>query len=167
MAEANNHTRSSVAAKCSKIYEDILNLVNYCQNEPDENIIKECIIYCDMNIDLLDALYNVVAKTGKQKQYCFFTTNLIRSLKDTLVSMLIKEGGGDGVEYQHVKRIESNSAFDGAIRTGIIKNVNHIDPIKFFEDSKDIFVSEIRKTFKQMTIKSVWIFGAYFCLRER
>ena len=47
---------------------------------------------------------------------------------------------------KNVKWLESESAFNNSIRTGIIKNLNHIDPKKFLDDARDMFAREIKKT---------------------
>ena len=39
------------------------------------------------------------------------------------------------------------AAFDKSIRTGIIKNFNHVESKQFFDDAKVLFVSEISNTF--------------------
>ena len=137
----------SVTEQCVKCYKEISNFVKLCQSDPDENIINECITFCDINISLLTALKNTVATSSGQKQSCYFTINLIQSLRDDLLSLLVKEGGGGQQIY--VKWIESESAFENSIRTGIIKNIRHIDPKIFFEDAKNVFTVEIKKTLEQ------------------
>ena len=110
----------TVTEQCIKSYKEILDFVKLCQSDPVDAIIKECLIFCEMNIALLTALKNGIATSSGQKQSCFFTSNLIQSLCDELNSMLVKEGGGGPVI--NVKWIESQSAFEDSIRTGIIKN---------------------------------------------
>lgn len=76
--------------------------------------------------------------------------------------MLVKEGGGAHVN--HVKWLESESAFENSIRTGIIKNIRHIDPVDFFEDAKQVFVTEMKKTLddKKYNLKVYTVLEATF-----
>lgn len=133
----------SIVEDCSKTYDEISNFVKYCRQFPDEEIIQECIIFCNLNIEKLNSLRLTHAKTGAQKQSCHYTIHLIQSFRDDLKSMLVKEGGQLG---KNVKWIESESALQKSIRTGLIKNIRHIDPIKFFKDAESIFETEIKKT---------------------
>lgn len=136
----------SVTEQCIKSYKEVLDFVELCRSDPDETIINECVIFCDMNIALINALRSTVATTGGQNQSCYFTINLIQSLRDDLNSLLLKEGGG---QPSNVKWLESESAFENSIRTGIIKNVRHIDPGEFFEDAKGVFAAEMKKTLEE------------------
>lgn len=133
----------SIPIDCSKTYDEIVNYVEYCRIHPDEDIIRECIIFCDLNIKKLNTLKATQTITGAHKQSCHFTISLIQSLRDDLKSMLVKEGGQLG---KNIKWLESESAFEKSIRTAIIKNIRHIDPKKFFEEAKSIFTFEIQKT---------------------
>ena len=71
----------SVAEQCAKSHRERLNFVKYCRIESDENIIHECIVFCDVNIHFLNHLYSKVAVSGGQKQTCICTMNLIQSLR--------------------------------------------------------------------------------------
>lgn len=133
----------SVTEQCIKSHREVSDFVELCRNDPDEAIINECVIFCNMNIALINALQNTVATTGGQKQSCYFTINLIQSLRDDLNSLMVKEGGG---QPRGVKWLESESAFENSIRTGIIKNVRHIDAGQFFEGAKGVLITEIKKT---------------------
>lgn len=156
----------SVAEQCAKSYRECLNFVNYCQSEPNETIIHECVVFCNVNINLLNHLHNKVAVSGGQKQSCIYTLNLIQSLRDDLTSMLEKVGGGGGAQHAEkcVKWLESQTAFGKSIRTGIIKNLRHIDPKAFFEDAKNLFLSEIRKTLddKKCSLKVFTVLEAIY-----
>ena len=118
-------------------------------------------MFCDLNIQKFQTLRQTVAKTGGQKQACFYTINLIQSLQDDLKSILEKEGGQLG---NNVKWIDSQSAFEKSIRTGIIKNLRHVEPVEFFEDAKSVFTAEIRKTLddKKQSLKVYTILEVLF-----
>lgn len=72
---------------------------------------------------------------------------MVHSLKDDFSSISIREDGGH-VDQKSVKWLDSEEAFENSIRVGVIKNLQHVDPIKFFEDAKAAFVIEISKTLK-------------------
>ena len=129
-----------------KIYKKVTNLVVWRKKYPDKTIINESIVFCDQNIDLMKVLYNI-AKFAGQKQSCYFTINLIQSLRDDLRCLLVKEGGK--IDQNNVKWLNSESAFENSIRVGLIKNLRHIEPINFFEDAKKVFSVEIKNTLKE------------------
>ena len=137
-----------------------------CRSIPHEDIINECLVSCDVNRDLITVLKNGAATSSGQKQSCYFTINVIQSLRDDLNSILLKEGGGGQVS--NVKWLESESAFERSIRTGIIKNIRHIDPVDFFEDAKSIFVTEMKRTLddKKYNLKVYTVLEATFA-REK
>ena len=155
----------SIAQDSENTQAEILRYIEYCRKQPDDEIIKECITFCDLNIEKFDTLKNEVAKTGGQKQCCYFTINLIQSLKDDLTSILEKEGGQLG---KNIKWVESQSALDKSIRTGFIKNLRHVEPVAFFEDAKLLFETEIHKTLidKKYNLKVYTILEATFA-REK
>ena len=87
-------------------------------------------------------------------------------MKDDLNSLIVKEGGR--LVEKNVKWLESESAFNNSIRTGIIKNLNHIDPKKFFDDASDLFAIEIKKALNesQCNLKVYTVLEALF-VREK
>ena len=128
-----------VASECADSYREIVKFVELCKQDLNEQLIKECIVFCDLKIEKINTIRELVAKTSGQKQSCYFTVNLITSLRDDLNTMVIKEGGR--LDGKNVKWLESESAFNNSIRTGIIKNLNHIDPKKFFDDARDMYMN--------------------------
>ena len=133
-----------VAEECVKSYKESLSYLTVCRSNPlNVSLVNECKVFCDIKIEKLQFLGEHVSKFAGQKQSCFFTINLIQSLKDDLTSIISKDGGT--LESKTVKWLESQTAFGKSIRTGIIKNLRHIDPRKFFADAKNLFVQEIKK----------------------
>ena len=140
---------TSIASECLKVYKEIQDLVNYCQKHPDREIVNECVKFCDLNIEKLKLLKkSTFSKTSGQKQACFFTINLLQSLKDDLNSVFVKEGGQ--LSSEKIKWFDSEVAFEGAIRVGVIKNIRHIDPTAFLNDAKNLFSQEINKILKNL-----------------
>lgn len=133
-----------VVDECTQTYKNILKYVQHCRNHPDQELIEQTIILCDLSIETVNLIREFRATTGPQKQSCFFTVNLIKSHKDDLLSIIIKLGGN--LNPRNVKWLESEMAFESSIRTGIIKNVNHLDSQQFFADAKTVFAEEIKKT---------------------
>lgn len=140
-------THKSVAVECDEIYKENLSLLDWCRKNPDEEIVNECIVFCNINIEKLKLMKKYLAKTGGQKQACLFTINLLQSILDDYERIFVKEGG-NLVSDKQIKWLDSEVAFDGAIRIGIIKNLSHVDPKFFFNDAKSLFVSEMNKTLK-------------------
>lgn len=62
----------SVTEKCIKSYKEVLDFVELCQSDPDQNIINECVIFCDINIALIITLRNTVAKHWWAKSVLLF-----------------------------------------------------------------------------------------------
>ena len=131
-----------VAEECAKSYKETLSYLTLCRNNLlNVSLVNECKVFCDIKIEKLKFLREHVAKSAGQKQSCFFTITLIQSVKDDLTSIISKDGGT--LDSKNVKWLESETAFEKSIRTGIIKNLRHIDPEKFFVDAKKLFVQEI------------------------
>lgn len=123
-----------VVSECTETYKNVLNYVKYCRDNPNQVIVEETIILCDISIEKLNFIREKIATSGPRKQSCFYTINLIKSLKDDLASIIVKEGGN--LDRQNVKWLESDAAFESSIRMGIIKNLNHLDPKKFSQMQK-------------------------------
>ena len=96
MAVNNNNSFDdyAVAEECAKSYKEIFNYLNICRSNPlNVNLVNECKVFCDIKIEKLQFLREHVSKSAGQKQSCFFTINLIQSLKDDRTSIISKDGG--------------------------------------------------------------------------
>ena len=133
-----------VASECADSYKEIVKFVELCRQNGNEKLIRECITFCDLKIEKISTIREFVAHSSHQKQSCYFTLYLIKSLRDDLNSLNIKEGGR--LDNNNVKWLESDSAFSNSIRTGIIKNLKHIEPKNFVDGAGDLFALEIKKT---------------------
>ena len=91
-------------------------------------------------------LFTNSAKTGPEKQACEFTFSYLTNIKDTLNSLTIKTGQGNSGT---VKWIPLELAFERNIKTGLIKNLRHLDFKPFLDDAFEVFKQEVSKIIRE------------------
>lgn len=133
----------SVAKECKRLYKDLYQRVQECKANLKEEIITGTIELCDLYLEELEILKKL-AKSGGQKQSCYYTTNLLTSLKDDLNGLILKQGGN--LVTQSVKWMETEAAFQGSIRTGMVKNLKHVEIKSFLQVALSVACKEIKSS---------------------
>ena len=70
----------------------MVKLVELCRQNGNQELIRECITFCDLKIKKLNTIREFVAHFSGQKQSCYSTLNLTKSLRDDLNSLIVDEG---------------------------------------------------------------------------
>lgn len=157
--------KTFVSDEILNLYLSVLDIYNLALEEKDiKNIIQECLEIIDSKIKLLNFLIQDLTYVGPQKSSGFYTLTRIVSMRDKIQSFIEKQGMGVAPQ-KTVKWIEIESAFQKAIRTAIIKNINHIDLSEFFDDAQSVFVEEIKKILQMKSNLKVYTnFSAIFSM---
>ena len=140
---------NNIIMRCQEIYDEMKRNYESCKEINDNEIIKAIFDLNNTQIEVVENLSKLAA-TGPQKLKCYYTLAHLKSVKIDLEKLINKVGGGISNDNDiKVKWVEVDSAFNDYIKSGMIKNLAHIDIIQFFNDALQIFIEVINNVLRQ------------------
>ena len=141
-------TDVNIIIKCQEIHDEMKKNYDSCKASNDTEIIQAFLELNDIQIQYIENL-SKLALTGLQKLKSYYTLAHLKSIKDDFEKLIIKVGSGISDNNIKVKWIEVDSAFNDYIKSGMIKNLSHIDIIHFFNDALEMFIEIVTNVLRK------------------
>ena len=150
----------SVIEKSRQIRRDGFELLKQCyKNSSNKDFITLKLEECQKSIDIISELIENDCTNGPEKSSCFYTSNQLMSIRETLFSLINITGGS---VTPHVRWFELDNVFKNSIKIGMLKNYGFLDVEQFLEACKEIFCEQILLVKKSVKVNTT--FDALFSL---
>ena len=151
---------NSVIEKSREIRREGFELLKECyKNIANKDFIKLKFDLCEKSLKTVNDLFKNECINGPEKFSCFYTSNQLLSIRETLFNLINITGGS---VTPHVRWLEVENVFKNSIKVGMLKNYGFLDVEQFLNACKVIFCEQI-SLFK-ISVKVNSTFDALFSL---
>lgn len=150
----------AVIEKSREIRGEAFQILKECyKNSSNKEFLKLQFKLCEEKLKIIADLFENDCNSGPAKSSCYYTSNQLVSIRETLFSLINITGAS---VTPHVQWFELENIFKNSIKLGMLKNYGFLDVEDFLNACKVIFFEQIKLL--KTSVKVNTTFDALFSL---